>query len=98
MTEKPASPGALTLLAHTLVALVQHVQTVLGFHILGLYHLELSNGRGQKLNFLQEPREKGSAREPRKRGSGRGGGTWDRIRVSLGKETSPTGRARGRRV
>lgn len=46
-------PPAASARPHTLIALVQHVQTVLGFHILGLHHLELGNGRGQELHFLQ---------------------------------------------
>lgn len=49
----PPPPPAASARPHTLIALVQHVQTVLGFHILGLHHLELGNGRGQELHFLQ---------------------------------------------
>lgn len=67
-------PGALPRPAHTLVALVQHAQAVLGFHILSLHHLELSDGRGQELHLLRAGKK--GQRGSRGSRARAGGGTW----------------------
>lgn len=92
----PHPQVASTRLPHTLVALVQHVQTVLGFHILGLYHLELGNGRGQELHFLQR-----TGKRVRVGACGRGappgtGGCWDPMGFRRGRKASQSGKEWGR--
>ena len=96
--EKPARPNpqlAFTRLPHTLVALVQHVQTVLGFHILGLYHLELGNGRGQELHFLERRGMRVSTGAGGRGGHRReGAGAGTESGFCLGRETSSLRRGR----
>lgn len=48
------------------VAFVEHVEAVLGFHILGLHHLELGDGRREEFHLL------GKERSPTSGGMGRG--------------------------
>lgn len=74
--------------------LVQHVQTVLGFHILGLYHLELGNGRRQEFHFLQS-----SGKRVNAGAGGRGGTAREGVGVSQGKGSLPKwGGMRGKGV
>lgn len=47
------------------IALVEHVEAVLGFHILGLHHLELSDRGREELHLLAESTALSVGRGPR---------------------------------